>query len=156
MDKILKFSVNKGRERGILSLYILNSLFSSPKSGYEIINEIKDKTKGKWIPSKGSVYPLLNHLKEEGLISIKSIDKRAKKNFKLTGKGKRLLLKIKKDDFEDKIFVFKEIILEIFGKRNSVNELVFELVEEVKHKKRSEKKVEKLLKKTLSELKRIK
>ena len=111
MNRVLKFSPSKGRERGILSLYVLNSLASSPKSGYELIREIESKTGGKWVPSKGSVYPLLSNLEEEGLVRVKSVDKRAKKVFELTRKGKLILARIRKEDFGEKIFVFKDLIL---------------------------------------------
>ena len=49
MTGLWKFHCKNGKERGFLALYILHSLKNKPKSGYEILKEIEEKTKGKWI-----------------------------------------------------------------------------------------------------------
>ena len=36
--------------------------------GYEMIKEIEERTQGAWVPSAGSIYPILQLLEEEGLI----------------------------------------------------------------------------------------
>jgi len=78
------------KTKGILTHYLLYSLNKKPKSGYELIEEIKEKTKGAYIPSKGSIYPILNHLEEERLIKVKSIEKRSKSIYEVTSQGKKL------------------------------------------------------------------
>ena len=50
--------------------------------------EIKEKTGGLWIPSKGTLYPVLNQLKDEELIEIVATGKRAKTTFAVTETGR--------------------------------------------------------------------
>ena len=52
MTSLLKFGSREGKERSLLALYILHSLSKSPKSGYDLIAEIKAKTGGLWIPAR--------------------------------------------------------------------------------------------------------
>jgi len=49
----------------VASLIILNK---RPAHGYEIMKEIKDKTKGFWKPTAGGVYPILRDLENAGYI----------------------------------------------------------------------------------------
>jgi DNA-binding PadR family transcriptional regulator len=49
----------------VASLIILNK---RPAHGYEIMKEIKDKTKGFWRPTAGGVYPILRDLEKAGYI----------------------------------------------------------------------------------------
>jgi DNA-binding PadR family transcriptional regulator len=54
--------------------------------GYEMIQEIADRSGGAWRPSPGSVYPTLQLLEDEGLIS--SVSEGGKKLFTLTDTGR--------------------------------------------------------------------
>ncbi|MBC7087300.1 MAG: PadR family transcriptional regulator [Tissierellales bacterium] len=49
-------------------LYILHILSVKKCYGNYIKEEIGRRLKGKWIPSPGLIYPLLNQLEQEGLI----------------------------------------------------------------------------------------
>ncbi len=53
--------------------------------GYEMIKEIEERTEGAWIPSAGSIYPTLQQLEDEGLISGQEIE--GKRRFTLTEAG---------------------------------------------------------------------
>ena len=55
-------------------------------NGYEMIREIADRSGGSWRPSPGSVYPTLQLLEEEGLIS--SQESGGKRLFELTEAGR--------------------------------------------------------------------
>ncbi len=55
----------------------------SPRNGAEIMDEIETMTQGWWRPSPGSVYPVLEDLTKEGLIS-----KREDGKYELTTKGR--------------------------------------------------------------------
>jgi DNA-binding PadR family transcriptional regulator len=56
--------------RGDVRLVILDLLAEGqPRNGYQIIQEIGERTSGVWRPSAGSVYPALQQLEDEGLIS---------------------------------------------------------------------------------------
>jgi DNA-binding PadR family transcriptional regulator len=57
--------------RGDVRAAILDLLAEGqPWNGYQIIQEIGSRTQGVWRPSAGSVYPALQLLEDEGLISI--------------------------------------------------------------------------------------
>jgi len=130
MSNLLYLQTNAGKQRGILTVYILYSLNKKPKSGYEILSEIKEKTKGTWTPSKGTIYPLLTQMEKDELIKIKSIDKRSKHIYKTTNKGKNLLSNMKKHgkQMEEKFFQFRTLISEIFTKKElEVTNLIFEI-----------------------------
>jgi DNA-binding PadR family transcriptional regulator len=55
--------------RGDVRAAILDLLSEGePTNGYQIIQEIAERTQGVWRPSAGSVYPALQQLEDEGLI----------------------------------------------------------------------------------------
>ena len=55
--------------RGDVRLAILSLLSENPSNGYGLINAITEKTGSAWRPSPGSVYPTLQQLVDEDLIS---------------------------------------------------------------------------------------
>lgn len=61
--------------------------------GYEMIQEIAQRTDGVWKPSPGSVYPTLQLLVDEGLIAATESDG-SKKLFALTEAGRAVAEKI--------------------------------------------------------------
>ncbi|GGS48683.1 hypothetical protein GCM10010259_45830 [Streptomyces daghestanicus] len=65
---------------------ILALLKDRPMHGYEMIQEIAERSGGAWKPSPGSVYPTLQLLEDEGLIVSES--EGGKKLFALTGSGR--------------------------------------------------------------------
>jgi DNA-binding PadR family transcriptional regulator len=56
--------------------------------GYEIIQELGQRTEGIWQPSPGSVYPALQLLEDEDLIVAESEGSGGKKQFSLTDAGR--------------------------------------------------------------------
>lgn len=56
------------RSRGDIRLAVLALLAEQPRHGYEIIQEIAERTSGTWRPSPGSVYPTIQQLEDEGLV----------------------------------------------------------------------------------------
>ena len=150
---------HEGKGRGLLTAYILHSLKKEPKSGYELLAEIKEKTKGSWTPSKGTIYPLLKHLQEEELIKIKSIDKRSKHIFEITSEGKKLLRNIKKygKKMEERFIQSRKLMQEVMGKKDTdMTDKLFEMRAVAFSIKESEKnKVIKILDNCLGELKKV-
>ncbi|MFI8453335.1 PadR family transcriptional regulator [Streptomyces erythrochromogenes] len=77
----------RGRaRRGDVRASILALLADRPMHGYEMIQEIGERSGGAWKPSPGSVYPTLSLLEDEGLISSES--EGGKKLFTLTEAGR--------------------------------------------------------------------
>ncbi|MFQ6199161.1 PadR family transcriptional regulator [Streptomyces sp. NPDC000405] len=72
--------------RGDVRASILALLKDRPMHGYEMIQEIAERSGGAWKPSPGSVYPTLQLLEDEGLIS--SASEGGKKLFTLTEDGR--------------------------------------------------------------------
>ncbi|MFJ8828124.1 PadR family transcriptional regulator [Streptomyces sp. NPDC102467] len=76
----------RGRaRRGDVRASILALLKDRPMHGYEMIQEIAERSGGAWKPSPGSVYPTLQLLEDEGLIA--SASEGGKKLFSLTDAG---------------------------------------------------------------------
>jgi len=120
MSNILNFETHNGQQKGILTIYLLCSLKKKPKSGYELISEIKEKTEGAWVPSKGTIYPLLKQLEKAELIKVKTKDKRAKNIFETTLKGKKMILHVKKqgEHMMKKFMKFRNLIVDVIGEDN--------------------------------------
>jgi len=55
--------------RGEVRAAILALLAERPMHGYQLIREIDDRSGGDWKPSAGSIYPTLQLLSDEGLIT---------------------------------------------------------------------------------------
>lgn len=78
---------HRGRaRRGDVRASILALLKDRPMHGYEMIQEIGERSAGAWRPSPGSVYPTLQLLEDEGLIS--SEESGGKRLFTLTEAGR--------------------------------------------------------------------
>ena len=130
MSNIFNIETKNGKQQGILSIYILHSVKKEPKTGYDLIAEIKEKTEGMWTPSKGTIYPLLKHLKEEKLISIKQIGERSKQIFMITDEGKKTLSNAKKHgrQMEENLLKFRKLISEIGEFKNeTIVELLYNI-----------------------------
>jgi DNA-binding PadR family transcriptional regulator len=54
--------------------------------GYEMIQELEERSGGRWRPSAGSIYPTLQLLADEGLVSAEEVDGR--RVFSLTDSGR--------------------------------------------------------------------
>jgi len=87
----------RGRKarRGDIRTAALLLLAEEPRNGYQIMQEVEERSDGAWRPSPGSVYPALQQLEDEGLIRSEEIDGR--KLFRLTDAGQTQL----KDRGED-------------------------------------------------------
>jgi DNA-binding PadR family transcriptional regulator len=74
--------------RGDVRAAILDLLSEGQSwNGYQIIQEIGERTQGVWRPSAGSVYPALQQLEDEGLIQAEAGEDR-RRNYTLTDEGR--------------------------------------------------------------------
>jgi DNA-binding PadR family transcriptional regulator len=73
-------------KRGDVRAAVLALLAEEPRNGYQIIQEIAQRSGGLWRPGSGSVYPALQLLEDEGLVRAEEVD--GKKRYRLTDEGK--------------------------------------------------------------------
>jgi DNA-binding PadR family transcriptional regulator len=71
--------------RGDIRTAMLAALQDGPGHGYELMNRLSERSGGRWRPSPGSVYPLLQALQDEGLLTAVETD--GKRVFSLTQAG---------------------------------------------------------------------
>lgn len=62
--------------RGDVRTAILDVLTLEPMNGYQIIQQIAERSGGLWKPSPGSVYPNVSQLEDEGLVESAETDGR--------------------------------------------------------------------------------
>lgn len=72
--------------RGDIRTAILTALVAEPMHGYQIIQAIEKRTLGAWKPSPGSIYPTLQLLADEGLVTAEQVGER--KVYSLTDGGR--------------------------------------------------------------------
>ena len=72
--------------RGDVRTAALLLLDEGPRNGYQIMQDIEERSDGVWRPSPGSVYPALQQLEDEGLVRTTETDGR--KQYELTDAGK--------------------------------------------------------------------
>ena len=72
--------------RGDVRAAVLALLAEKPMHGYQLIREIEERSSGAWKPSPGSVYPTLQLLADEGLISAE--ESNGRKTYSLTDEGR--------------------------------------------------------------------
>ena len=75
--------------RGDIRTAALMLLAEEPRNGYQIMQEVEERSGGLWRPSPGSVYPALQQLLDEGLIREQEIDGR--RGYALTDEGKAVV-----------------------------------------------------------------
>ncbi len=81
--------------RGDVRAAILALLSEQPRNGYQIMQELEQRSGGVWRPSPGSVYPALQLLQDEGLVKAEEIA--GGRVFQLTEQGRAYV----KDHAED-------------------------------------------------------
>ena len=89
----------RGR-RGDVRAAILTLLAERPMHGYEMIQEIAERSQDLWKPSPGSVYPTLQLLVDEDLIAGTESEG-SKKLFELTEAGRAVAEKIETPPWEE-------------------------------------------------------
>jgi DNA-binding PadR family transcriptional regulator len=83
------FGRGRKARRGDIRTAALLLLAEQPRNGYQIMQEVEERSDGVWRPSPGSVYPALQQLEDEGLIRSEEIDGR--KLYAITEEGRAQL-----------------------------------------------------------------
>lgn len=73
--------------RGDVRAAILALLAEQPRNGYQIMQELEQRSHGLWRPSPGSVYPALQLLEDEGLVGSET--SAGGRTYQLTEAGRR-------------------------------------------------------------------
>lgn len=79
-------SRGRRRRRGDVRLAALLLIAEAPRNGYQIIQELAERTDGRWKPSSGAIYPALSLLEDEGL--IRAAEGETGKVYELTEAGR--------------------------------------------------------------------
>lgn len=111
----------RGR-RGDVRAAILKLLTDRPMHGYEMIQEINERSQQLWKPSPGSVYPTLQLLVDEGLL-VSTEAEGSKKLFELTDEGRAAAEKIETAPWDAIAADLQEEAPGALGLRNAVGQL---------------------------------
>lgn len=79
--------------RGDVRSAILALLAEEPMHGYQVMQELSERSGGMWRPSAGSIYPTLQQLEDEVL--VRSTEQDGRRVFSLTEAGQALAAKDK-------------------------------------------------------------
>ncbi len=83
-----RFGRGRKARRGDIRTAALLLLAEEPRNGYQIMQEVEERSDGVWRPSPGSVYPALQQLEDEGLIRSSVDAGGTGKVFELTDAGR--------------------------------------------------------------------
>jgi DNA-binding PadR family transcriptional regulator len=83
-----RFGRGRKARRGDIRTAALLLLAEEPRNGYQIMQEVQERSEGVWRPSPGSVYPALQQLEDEGLIRSSEGGGGTGKVFELTDAGR--------------------------------------------------------------------
>ena len=78
--------------RGDVRAAALALLTERPMHGYEMIQELEERTDGVWRPSPGAIYPALQLLEDQGLVTADA--EAGKRLFSLTDRGREEAAKL--------------------------------------------------------------
>jgi len=78
-------------KRGDVRAAILVLLAEKPTNGYQIMQELEQRSRGAWRPSPGAVYPALAQLEDEGLVRTETTS--SGRLYHLTEQGKAYVAK---------------------------------------------------------------
>lgn len=127
---------------GRLRLYLLRLLDEGPKHGYELIRRLEDRFLGSYTPSAGTIYPRLQRMEAEGLITHTAAGGR--KTYRITEAGRAELRRRAEEvaalesDIQAVVDDLTALAGEIeTGVRDSLRDLKRELREETRRTRRA-------------------
>jgi len=126
----------RGRRRGMrarrgdVRAAMLQLLGEAPMHGYQLMQQIAERSQGVWRPSPGTIYPVLAQLEDEGLVEVTRIQGR--KLATLTDDG-RAYVRDHADELGDPFAALREE----FGSRIDLREPMASLVSAIRQIARS-------------------
>jgi len=112
--------LHKEMRRGFLSMWILWTLKKKGGEmyGYEIMQSLRLKTRGKWAPKAGTIYPILRRLEGRGFVESAWTTPKAggpsRRYYKITPEGKKAA-EAAFSEWRKLMSGFKEFLRELFG-----------------------------------------
>jgi len=112
--------LHKEMRRGFLSMWILWTLKKKGGKmyGYEIMQSLRLKTRGRWIPKAGTIYPILRRLEKRGFVKSEWTSSKAgglsRRYYKITPEGKKAA-ETAFSEWRKLMSGFKEFLRELFG-----------------------------------------
>ena len=94
--------VRENLKRGTVEMILLHLLQGRDMYGYELLQEMNERSKGKFTLKDGSMYPILYRMIDKGLITDKQVlvgRRRTRVYYHLTEEGKKYLNEIKEEYF---------------------------------------------------------
>lgn len=58
-------------KKGVLEMLVLKLVCAQPTYGYELLNRLKENSRGRFVLKEGTLYPILYRLEDDGLIAAK-------------------------------------------------------------------------------------
>ncbi len=98
--------------KGTISVIILKLLAENEKMyGYQIAQKVKELSDNKILMKEGSLYPALHKLKEDGLLTVETVNigKRVRRYYSLTAEGV-IVKKEKVTEIEDFITTLQNVL----------------------------------------------
>jgi DNA-binding PadR family transcriptional regulator len=77
------------QRRGDVRAAVLVLLEEQPRNGYQLIQELTERSNDAWRPSPGSIYPVLQQLEDEGLVEVNAAG--SGRTYALTSAGRALV-----------------------------------------------------------------
>lgn len=88
----------KQMKKGVLDMLVLKLLWSEAKYGYQIIQELREKSDDAFLLKDGTLYPVLYRLEDDGLVAgswSKAKGRQTpRKYYQITGEGRQALEEI--------------------------------------------------------------
>ncbi len=85
-------------KKGVLDMVVLKLLASEAKYGYQIIQEMKEKSGEIFVLKDGTLYPILYRLEDDGLVAARWSEAEgkqvARKYYEITDAGRQTLQEI--------------------------------------------------------------
>ncbi len=96
-------------KKGVLEILVLKLLAEEEKYGYQLINELKEKSNDLFLLKEGTLYPILYRLEDENLVESRWSEPKGKeisrKYYQITDKGKQELGELCQlwEDFQERV-----------------------------------------------------
>lgn len=98
MKGIMNDKYERQMKKGVLDMLVLRLLQSEAKYGYQIIQEMKERSGETFLLKDGTLYPILYRLEDDGLVVSRwsgAVGKQVpRKYYEITEEGKQALAKI--------------------------------------------------------------